>query len=82
MKIKQSKEFKRRKFAEKNKKREKGADGDDDDDNDGEYDDESIARNMLYKKAQPMPGQFENCEVCEKRFTVTAYSKTGPEGAL
>jgi DNA repair protein RAD7 len=29
-----------------------------------------------------MPGQFENCEKCEKRFTVTAYSKTGPEGGL
>ncbi|ERF70228.1 hypothetical protein EPUS_00416 [Endocarpon pusillum Z07020] len=78
MKIKQSKEFKRRKFEEKIKKRQKGS-GDDDD---SDYDDDSIARNMLYKKAQPMPGQFENCEICEKRFTVTAYSKTGPEGGL
>jgi DNA repair protein RAD7 len=37
---------------------------------------------MLYKKAQPLPGQFENCEICEKRFTVTAYSKPGPDGGL
>lgn len=29
-----------------------------------------------------MPGQFENCEICSKRFTVTAYSKTGPDGGL
>lgn len=36
----------------------------------------------MYKKAKPMPGQLENCEICSKRFTVTAYSKTGPEGGL
>lgn len=29
-----------------------------------------------------MPGQLENCEICSKRFTVTNYSKTGPEGGL
>lgn len=78
MKIKQSKEFKRRKYEEKSKKRRRGSDDDDDSD----YDDEAIARSMLYKKSQPLPGQFENCEVCEKRFTVTAYSKTGPDGGL
>jgi DNA repair protein RAD7 len=33
-------------------------------------------------KKKPLPGQFENCEICEKRFTVTAYSKTGPNGGL
>jgi DNA repair protein RAD7 len=78
LKIKQSKEFKRRKFDEKRKKRGTGSD----DEEDGDDDDDAIARNMLYKKAQPLPGQFENCEICEKRFTVTAYSKTGPEGGL
>jgi len=36
----------------------------------------------MYKKAKPMPGQLENCEICSKRFTVTPYSKSGPEGGL
>ena len=36
----------------------------------------------MYKKSQPLPGQLENCELCDKRFTVTAYSKTGPDGGL
>ena len=36
----------------------------------------------MYKKSKPKPGQFENCEICSKRFTVTPYSKTGPEGGL
>lgn len=34
------------------------------------------------KKTKLRPGQFDNCELCEKRFTVTAYSKTGPHGGL
>jgi len=70
MKIKQSKEFKRRKYEKK-----KGAKDDDD------YDDDVLARSML-AKAQPLPGQLDNCEICEKRFTVTPYSKTGPDGGL
>jgi DNA repair protein RAD7 len=36
----------------------------------------------IYEKSKPLPGQLENCEICDKRFTVTAYSKTGPEGGL
>lgn len=36
----------------------------------------------MYTKKKPLPGQLENCETCEKRFTVTAYSKTGPDGGL
>ena len=36
----------------------------------------------MYTKKKPMPGQLENCEECGKRFTVTAYSKTGPDGGL
>jgi DNA repair protein RAD7 len=36
----------------------------------------------LPKKRKPLPGQFSNCEICEKRFTVTPYSKTGPHGGL
>lgn len=47
----------------------------------GEDDDDDIAWDM-YTKKTPLPGQLENCELCDKRFTVTAYSKTGPEGGL
>ena len=66
-KIKQSKEFARRKA-----RRTGEPDGDDD----------IIAREMMYEKTRPMPGQLENCEICSKRFTVTPYSKTGPNGGL
>lgn len=47
-------------------------------------DDESEFEDMMdmYKKAKPLPGQLENCELCSKRFTVTPYSKAGPEGGL
>ena len=45
----------------------------------GEEEDFSLDK---YAKSQPIPGQLENCEVCSKRFTVTAYSKTGPYGGL
>lgn len=65
-KIKNSKDFKKQK---KNKEGE--PDGDEDD----------IAWDM-YTKKTPLPGQLENCELCDKRFTVTAYSKTGPDGGL
>lgn len=65
-KIKQSKDFKRRKAYT-----EGDPDGDEDD----------IAWDM-YAKSKPLPGQLENCEICDKRFTVTAYSKTGPDGGL
>lgn len=37
---------------------------------------------MMYQKSRPLPGQLDNCENCEKRFTVTPYSKTGPNGGL
>ncbi|KAI1798770.1 RNI-like protein [Daldinia bambusicola] len=36
----------------------------------------------LERSAGPMPGQLANCEECHKRFTVTAYSRAGPEGGL
>ncbi|KAK2768767.1 hypothetical protein FQN54_000623 [Arachnomyces sp. PD_36] len=36
----------------------------------------------LGDKKRILPGQFANCDICEKRFTVTAYSKTGPSGGL
>jgi DNA repair protein RAD7 len=68
-KIKKGKEAKKGKGA----KKKKGSDDDDDSD----YD----AMDM-YAKAKPLPGQLENCELCGKRFTVTPYSKSGPDGGL
>ncbi|RYO93350.1 hypothetical protein DL764_008000 [Monosporascus ibericus] len=37
---------------------------------------------LFNQRAAPPPGQTENCEICEKRFTVTPYSQTGPNGGL
>jgi DNA repair protein RAD7 len=37
---------------------------------------------MMYQTVKPLPGQLDNCEICSKRFTVTAYSKAGPSGGL
>ena len=50
-------------------------------DEDSEGDNGDVAWNK-YTKKKPLPGQLENCENCEKRFTVTAYSKTGSDGGL
>ncbi|PSK60340.1 DNA repair protein rhp7 [Elsinoe australis] len=47
-----------------------------------ESDDDDYDALDIYKKAKPMPGQFEHCEICDKRFTVTPYSKEGPDGGL
>lgn len=66
-KIKKSKEFARRKAR-------RIGEPDDDDD--------ALANEMMNEKQRPIPGQLENCEICGKRFTVTAYSKTGPSGGL
>ena len=60
------------KNSKKQKKNKKG--GPDGEDSDAAFD--------MYSKSKPLPGQLENCEKCEKRFTVTPYSKTGPEGGL
>lgn len=65
-KIKASKDYKRQ------KKGEGGA---------SEGEDDDVAWD-IYTKKKPLPGQLENCDICEKRFTVTAYSKTGPDGGL
>ncbi|KAG8525432.1 uncharacterized protein KY384_009076 [Bacidia gigantensis] len=66
------------KDGKNSKKKKKGKGGklfeDDDDDYDLSVD--------LYAKKKPLPGQLDNCEQCEKRFTVTPYSKTGPDGGL
>jgi DNA repair protein RAD7 len=66
MKIKQSKEFKRRKAESA---REEDEDEDD------------LARSMM-QKSKPLPGQRETCELCNKAFTVTPYTVTGPDGGL
>ena len=66
-KIKKSKEFQKRKLQLLGEP--------------GEDDDEELALD-IYTKSKPLPGQLENCEICEKRFTVTPYSKTGPDGGL
>ena len=36
----------------------------------------------MYKKSVKVPGQRETCELCDKVFTVTPYSRTGPDGGL
>ncbi|KAF2131204.1 DNA repair protein-like protein Rad7 [Dothidotthia symphoricarpi CBS 119687] len=68
-KIKKGKEAKKKASAKKKKK------GSDDDSDFGDVLD-------MYSKAKKLPGQLENCEVCDKRFTVTPYSKAGPDGGL
>lgn len=55
------------------KKRKKNADDSDSDD---------LANAVFREKLAPLPGQMENCEICEKRFTVTPYSRAGPNGGL
>ncbi|KAH7008584.1 hypothetical protein EDB80DRAFT_644155 [Ilyonectria destructans] len=56
------------------KKRKKNANDSDDEDD--------IARAIFEQRSAPMPGQMENCAICEKRFTVTPYSVAGPDGGL
>ncbi|KAK1995836.1 RNI-like protein [Colletotrichum falcatum] len=68
-KIKASKLFKKRK---RHNERFTGVSEDEDD----------LARTIFNQRAKPMPGQMDNCAICKKRFTVTAYSLTGPEGGL
>ncbi|KAK5120272.1 hypothetical protein LTR85_006478 [Meristemomyces frigidus] len=75
-KIKKAKATKKGKG--KGKKKGKKDDLDDDNDDDADYDDDF----GMYKKAKPVPGQLEHCDICNKRFTVTPYSKEGPDGGL
>lgn len=55
------------------KRKRHAADSDDDDD---------IAKAIFDESHAPLPGQMENCEICQKRFTVTPYSVAGPDGGL
>jgi DNA repair protein RAD7 len=45
-------------------------------------DEDEAARAIFEESMAPLPGQMENCEICEKRFSVTAYSRAGPDGGL
>ncbi|KAK4657224.1 UV-damaged DNA-binding protein rad7 [Podospora pseudocomata] len=65
-KIKASKKFQKR-------KRDPDASDDDDDD---------IVRALFNERAKPLPGQMENCAICNTRFTVTPYSRNAPDGGL
>jgi DNA repair protein RAD7 len=67
-KIKASKEFQRR-------RRQYGSEEE-------MSDEDERARAIFEMTHAPLPGQMENCEVCEKRFSVTAYSRSGPGGGL
>jgi DNA repair protein RAD7 len=87
LKIKKEKAKAKKGRAKKKSKRIIDSDDEDDDDeHDGEQDVEhggGLAKaTPKKKKKRTLPGQFENCEICEKRFTVTPYSKTGPDGGL
>ncbi|KAG5983254.1 hypothetical protein E4U55_000478 [Claviceps digitariae] len=44
-------------------------------------DDDEIARAIFQAHHAPLPGQMENCAICDKRFTVTPYSVAGPDGS-
>lgn len=57
------------------KKRKRDLDGSDDDSDD-------IAQAIFDRRHAPLPGQMENCAVCDKRFTVTPYTVANPGGGL
>jgi DNA repair protein RAD7 len=78
--IKNKKKEEKKTKKSKGKPKKKPKKGDPDDDDGSEYDGD--LGNEMYKKARPAPGQFEHCEICSKRFTVTPYSKAGPDGGL
>ncbi|KJR80736.1 DNA repair protein RAD7 [Sporothrix schenckii 1099-18] len=70
---------KKDKAAGKGKKR-KVFDSDEDEDEDEEV---ALARALLQNfNAEPLPGQMENCGGCQKRFTVTPYSRANDSGKL
>ena len=50
--------------------------------NDDDSADEDEAARAIYERSHAPLGQMENCEICEKRFSVTGYSRSGPDGGL
>lgn len=67
-KIKASKQFQRKRAAY-------GSDSD-------LTDEDEAARKQFEESHAPLPAQTDNCEICEKRFTVTGYSRKGEDGGL
>ncbi|KAK0664454.1 hypothetical protein QBC41DRAFT_367907 [Cercophora samala] len=49
---------------------------------DDSEDEDDIVRALFNERAKPLPGQMENCAICNKRFTVTPYSRNAPDGGL
>ena len=45
-------------------------------------DSDEAARNEYNNYRAPLKGQMENCAICNKRFTVTGYTRAGPLGGL
>jgi DNA repair protein RAD7 len=45
-------------------------------------DEDEAARKQFEESHAPIPAQTDNCEICEKRFTVTGYSRKGEDGGL
>lgn len=70
----QQKALEKIKASKKFQKRKKGLKDSDEED--------ELARQWLGTFNAPAPGQMENCAVCCKRFTVTAYSRAAPDGGL
>ncbi|CAN8095616.1 unnamed protein product [Discula destructiva] len=48
--------------------------------NDSDEEDEQLQQILKYYG--PQPGQMANCAECDTRFTVTPYSRAGPDGGL
>jgi DNA repair protein RAD7 len=48
----------------------------------GPQSDDEFALALFNEKLVSLPGQMSNCEICDKRFTVTPYSRAGPNGGL
>lgn len=71
-----------KKSRKKSKGRKKASKDSDDESELSDSDGNASAEFGGYKKAVKLPGQLENCELCGKRFTVTPYSKSGPDGGL
>jgi DNA repair protein RAD7 len=51
-------------------------------DEDSEDDEDLAIGQALNESNRPAPGQIDHCELCNKKFTVTPYSKAGPNGGL
>lgn len=49
---------------------------------DPRFDDDKVARDIYNMAQLSKAGQLENCAGCGKRFTVTTYTKAGPQGGL